>query len=117
MALYYELPIYKDTYSLLLAIFKLTRNFKREYKYTIGQEMKHSVMQMVQHIFHANTSLDKREDLRLLDSSFEMLKLQLRLCVDLRLISPEQQAGVWEFLNSIGRQLTGWKKSMKQQYA
>jgi hypothetical protein len=114
MALYYELPIYKETYSLLLAIFKLTRNFSREYKYTIGQEMKQNVMQMVQHIFSANTSLDKHSDLKSLSNNFEVLKLQLRLCTDLRLITPQQQAGTWEYLDSIGKQLTGWRKSIEK---
>jgi hypothetical protein len=47
MALYYELPIYKDCYALLLGLFRLTRNFDREFKYTIGQDMKQQTMQLV----------------------------------------------------------------------
>ncbi len=38
MALYYELPVYKNTYQLILKIFECTRDFSRQYKYTLGQE-------------------------------------------------------------------------------
>ena len=40
MALYYDLPVFKDTYALTLKIFELTQNFSREYKFTLGQDMK-----------------------------------------------------------------------------
>lgn len=40
MATYYNLPVYKQSYDLLLDIFKLTKEFNREYKYTIGEELK-----------------------------------------------------------------------------
>jgi hypothetical protein len=40
MALYYDLPVFKDVYQLTLHIFELTRNFGREYKFTLGQDMK-----------------------------------------------------------------------------
>lgn len=37
MTTYYNLPVYKQSYDLLLDIFKLTKEFNREYKYTIGE--------------------------------------------------------------------------------
>jgi hypothetical protein len=40
MALYYDLPVFKDVYQLTLHLFELTRNFGREYKFTLGQDMK-----------------------------------------------------------------------------
>jgi hypothetical protein len=112
MALYYELPIYKETYSLILSLFKLTHHFDREYKYTIGQEMKRNGMQMVQYIFKANSTGDKAPLLAELTDCFEILKLQLRLCVDMHLISHQQHASIWSTLDNIGRQLSGWKKAV-----
>ena len=35
MALYYDLPLYADTYSFVLKVFEITREFDREYKYTL----------------------------------------------------------------------------------
>ena len=35
MGYYNELPVYKATYDLLVEMFRFTRNFSREYKYTV----------------------------------------------------------------------------------
>jgi hypothetical protein len=40
MSLYSELPVYKATYDLLLAIFRFTKDFGKEYKYTVGESLK-----------------------------------------------------------------------------
>ena len=40
MVLYSELPVYKATYDLLLAIFRFTKDFGKEYKYTVGESLK-----------------------------------------------------------------------------
>ena len=40
MSLYYDLPVFKDVYALTLRLFQLTQNFSREYKFTLGQDMK-----------------------------------------------------------------------------
>ena len=114
MGLYYELPIYKASYQLVLTLYRLTRNFKKEHKYTLGQEMKHNASQMVLCIFRANSAVDKREDLRILSDYLEYLKLQLRLCVDMRLITPAQHAEVFEEMNVIGKQVTGWRKASER---
>jgi hypothetical protein len=40
MALYSDLPVYKSTYDLLVDIFCFTKDFKKEYKYTVGESLK-----------------------------------------------------------------------------
>ena len=40
MAQYDELPVYKATYDLLLSIFMFTREFKKEFKYTVDGSLK-----------------------------------------------------------------------------
>jgi len=40
MAFYSDLPVYKSTYDLLLAIFRFAKDFGREYKYTEGESLK-----------------------------------------------------------------------------
>ena len=37
MALYYDLPVFKDVYKLILLIFEYTKDFPKEYKYTLGR--------------------------------------------------------------------------------
>ena len=54
MALYYDLPIFNDTYRLTLKILELTKNFSKEYKFTLGQDMKRDCITLVRSIYHAN---------------------------------------------------------------
>jgi len=45
MALYYDLPVYRDTYKLVLAVFELTKDFPKVYLYSLGQDMKRDALQ------------------------------------------------------------------------
>lgn len=47
LAQYEHLPIYKQTYDQLLRIMTATKNFPREYKYTLGQKLKDEVIELV----------------------------------------------------------------------
>ncbi len=108
MALYYELPVYRDTYKLILLIFQYTKDFGREYKYTLGQDMKRDAMVLVRGIYRANKSKEKQEYLETLLDDFELLKLQICLCHDLKLMSTKQMAEISLLTDSIGKQTTAW---------
>ncbi len=38
----------------MLKIFEVTRDFPKEYKYTLGQDMKRDALQLVRRIYRAN---------------------------------------------------------------
>jgi hypothetical protein len=61
MALYYDLPVYRDTYKLILKIFENTQHFPKEYKYTLGQDMKRDALQLARSIYRANKADHKKE--------------------------------------------------------
>ncbi|OIP05276.1 MAG: hypothetical protein AUJ97_01225 [Bacteroidetes bacterium CG2_30_32_10] len=61
MALYYELQVFKDVYTLVQKVFLYTQEFPREYKYTLGQDMKRDAIQLVRSIYRANKAKDKVE--------------------------------------------------------
>jgi hypothetical protein len=109
MALYYDLPVYKDTYKLILCIFQYTKDFSREYKYTLGQDMKRDAMVLIRGIYRANKSQEKQRFLEALLDDFELLKLQIRLCHDLRLLNTKQMAELAMLNESLGKQITAWK--------
>ena len=44
MALHTELPVYRDTYKLVLEVFVSTKNFPKEYKYSLGRDMERDVL-------------------------------------------------------------------------
>ena len=87
MALYYDLPVYRDTYKLILKIFECTKDFSKEYKYTLGQDMKRDALQLVRSIYRANKSTNKMEHLEAFMDDFELLKIEIRLCVDMKILT------------------------------
>lgn len=111
MALHFDLPIYKDTYKLVMKIFECTKNFSKEYKYTIGQDMKRDALQLLRSIYRANKAKNKQEHLEAFLDDFELLKLEIRLCVDLKAMPIKTQAAFSELIECIGKQITGWSKS------
>ncbi len=54
MVLYNELPVYRDSYNLLLEIYKATNKFSHEYKYCLGQDMKRDVLNLFRSLYRAN---------------------------------------------------------------
>lgn len=111
MALYYDLPVYRDTYKLILKIFEFTKDFSKEYKYTLGQDMKRDALQLVRSIYRANKSTHKKEYLDAFMDDFELLKLEIRLSTDMKVLPIKKQAELSLLMDSIGKQITGWSKS------
>ena len=111
MALYYDLPVYRDVYSLILKIFEYTRDFPREYKYTLGQDLKRDSLVLVRSIYRANKAKSKTEYLELFLDDFEILKLEVRLCVDLKILPMKKQAEIAGLMEGIGKQITGWRNA------
>lgn len=111
LALTETLPVYLDVYRLIQLLYLRTRDFPREYKYSLGQDMRRDALILVRSIYRANRSEHKRQWLEEFLDNFEVLKLEIRLCVDLRLLSPRQQAELAPLMESIGKQATAWKNA------
>ena len=69
MALYYDLPVYRDTYQLILKIFECTKDFSKEYKYTLGQDMKKNATRKGSIFFYLDYFV----------SAYEFIAIQLEL--------------------------------------
>ncbi len=111
MALYYDLKVFKDVYQLILKIFEHTQGFPREYKFTLGQDMKRDGIVLVRNIYRANKAKDKTEYLEAFLDDFEVLKLEVRLCVDMKILSIKHQAELALLMDGIGKQVTGWRNA------
>ena len=56
--------------------------FPKKYKYTHGQDMKRDALQLVRSIYWANKPVHKKEYLETFADDFELLKLEIRLCME-----------------------------------
>jgi hypothetical protein len=79
MALYYDLPVFQDVYRLIPKLFEYIEDFSREYKFTLGQDMKRERLSLVHGICRANKSKEKVEYMEVFLDDFKLLKMELRL--------------------------------------
>ena len=77
--------------------------------------MKRDSIMLVRSIYRANRNVEKRQYLEEFLDIFEIMKLEVRLCADLKLISIKHLAELSKMLDIIGKQATAWKN--KNNYA
>ena len=112
MAKYDELPVFKASYDLLVAIFLFTKEFKREFKYTVGESLKKETLELITLIYRANSKKEKRETLQSAREKIEVIRLFVRLMKDLKQISLKTFVQVNKQVENVSKQLTGWQKSL-----
>ena len=59
MAIYTTLKVYHDTYQLILDLFLFIKEFPREYKYSLGQDLKNISLELIKNIYLANKNYQK----------------------------------------------------------
>ena len=58
------MPVYKACYDLLIEIFQFTKEFSKEYNYTVGESIKKETIELLTLIYRANVKRDKNEVLQ-----------------------------------------------------
>jgi hypothetical protein len=112
MARYQHLPVYRITYELLLKVTVATKEFPREYKFTIGQKLQDEVVGLVVLIYKANAATTERHlNIKLLLEHLQVVELLIRLSQDMRILSKKHYAALIEMTQSVAKQAEGWKKS------
>jgi len=102
---YQDLPVFADVHTLTLRVFELTAHFPREYEFTRGQDMKRDCLVLLRSIYRINRSWDKVALLETFLDDFELLRLEIRLATDQRLLSVKQRAHLSVVMDSIARQV------------
>ena len=113
MALHNELPVYKASYDLLLEIFQFTKDFSKDFKYTVGESLKNETIKLLTLIFRANSRTDKLIVLQEAREQIEVIRLLIRLMKDMRQINLKRFVQVNQKVEEVSKQLTGWQKSIK----
>jgi len=96
----------------LLAIFQFTKDFSKEYKYTVGESLKKETIALLTLIYRANAKRDKKEVLQEARERIEVIRLFIRLMKDMRQISIKKFVTINQTVENVSKQLTGWQKAM-----
>ena len=111
--LYNELPVFKASYDLILQVFKSSQTMKREYRYSLGEELKKEIVALIMCIYRANLTHDKEPHIMSARERIETVKLQIRLLHDLKQIPLRNMAIITLQYETISKQLAAWHKAMK----
>jgi hypothetical protein len=113
MALYYNLPIYKASYQLVIKLFTSSDDFAREYKYTVGQELKDEGVTLIKNIYRANKAMDKAIAIGEARENVEVIRLFVRLMQDFNQLGLKKFVEINMAIEEVSKQLSGWEKYNK----
>ena len=97
---------------MLLGIFRFTKEFSREYKYTVGENLKNETIELIILIYRANSKKDKQETLQRAREHIEVIRLLIRLLKDLQQINLKKYVTINKLVENVSKQITGWQKSL-----
>lgn len=115
MARYDHLLIFKSTYALCLLTYRLTHNFGRDYRYTLGDRMKEATHDLLDILVETNSMNDsgKAKSLCAFLLKLEKFRMYVRISCDLGLITPESFGKVALNMEEIEKQAQRWKNWAK----
>ncbi|MCX6323616.1 MAG: four helix bundle protein [Sphingobacteriales bacterium] len=113
MAIYSELPVYKASYDLLLEVFQFTKDFHKEYKYTVGESIKKETIALLTLIFRASSRQDKQAVIQEARERIEVIRLFIRLMNDMKQMSLKKFVHINQKVEEVSKQLSGWQKSLR----
>lgn len=114
MATYDHLPVYKVCYDLLLLLFRVCGTMQRDYRFTLGESMKKELTELMVNVYRANCRQQKKLLLSQARENLEVVRLLLRLSMDLKLVPLKSFAVSNEKIESISKQLTAWERSCRE---
>ncbi|NCR38594.1 MAG: diversity-generating retroelement protein Avd [Microcystis aeruginosa W13-11] len=106
-----ELSVIQKTYDLILWLNPILSRLPRNYRFTLGERIANNLYQLLEGLIEAKYSQEKEEILRSLNPKLSVLYYQIRLMVDLDIMSDKRYENLSRYLVEIGNELGGWLKS------
>ena len=107
------LPVFRLAYDLLLRLFHDCSKMSKDYRYTLGEDIKKRLLRLEVCIYHANDQKDKEQKLRYITEALENL-IEVKICVrvlhDSKQLSLKQFAYLCEKMVEVEDQLKKWKQ-------
>jgi hypothetical protein len=86
---------------------------QRDYRFTLGEEMKKELIALILNIYRANCRTDKKELILNAREHSEIVRMLLRLSNDLKQLPLRDFIVANEYIESISKQLTAWSNIQK----
>jgi len=115
-----HLPLYLKIYQLIKFLYGRISNFPKQYKYTLGENILNLAWQCLDLVLEVNALPNKEKQLKILELSttFDKLKLRLRMSQELNLISERQFVHIQEYyVREVGEMVGGWLRWSRTSFA
>ena len=112
MAQYKHLPIYKASYDMLLRIVQVSKDFPREYRFTIGQNLEKEAIELIVSIYKANNAKNKADFIKTILEHIQIIDLLLRISHDIHILPRNHYATIVEMTDNLAKQSKGWLASL-----
>jgi len=107
-------PIFTRTYDLLRWLLPMTTKFPRAQRFVLAEAVQRTALGFQERIIEAARAAQPLPLLHDADTDLTKLRMYLRLCRDLKLMSFSQYEHAARLVNEVGRLLGGWIKSASE---
>lgn len=109
------LPVFRVVYDLLLRLFQESRKWSKDYRYTLGEDIKKNLLRAEVCIYHANDTKAEEQKADYIIEALERV-VEVKLCVrilhDCGEVSLQKYAVLAEQMVEAEKQLQNWRKRM-----
>ncbi|MEM7772336.1 MAG: diversity-generating retroelement protein Avd [Cyanobacteria bacterium P01_A01_bin.37] len=113
-----ELPVIQKTYDLIRWYVPIFNRLPKDHRFGLGERMTKTLYELLEGLIQARYSRkEKLSRLQFLNTHLDILCYQTRLLLDFELISLDRYDYAGQQLRSVGQDLGGWIKSMRQKTA
>ena len=98
-------------YQFLAWLMPTIERFPRSHKFTIGDRIQNTALDVLEALIEATYTRDRLQDLRRANLGIEKLRFLLRLAADLRLFDRRRYEHSARALDETGRLIGGWTKA------
>jgi hypothetical protein len=85
-----EPPIFVRAYDWLRWLLPVTREFPKSERFVMAQRVQQKALDFYDHLIAAGRRVNVDDNLRQADVLLEQIRLNVRLCLDMKLIGPRQ---------------------------
>ena len=113
-----NLPVFKLVYDLLLRLFQETRKLGKDYRYSIGNDLKSDLFRVEVCVYHANETNDSVRKVTFIEEALDKLlevKLMVRILHDSKQLSLKKYALLCEQMVMVEKHLKTWKNYNQKQ--
>ncbi len=103
----YDLKLYKETYNFILWLYPEIKKFPKSDKFTLGEHIKKATNLFFKNQVSILKNYNRKENLLNADIHLEELRLNIRLCKDLKLLSFNKYEVASKKLDLLGKMLGG----------